>query len=926
MGGGTATRVALDKAQMELANTFAKDDRYSCLRPYGAILVTDGQSNVCNNPPEDLEWSGTGDPPVTTLPCATTATTSYRLFPAGNAEDIWNLALTKPCADKPGRLDQTGAPDPINPRTWVIGFGQDVGKCELNWTAFMGRTDANDANPKSENKAAGYLWKTDPNLCKIYDAGTDTCTSAVPFTDNFVAGNDYAFFASNSGAVVDAIQQIVNATAKGDYTTSQGVSGGSAGGAGNIMLIPSADFPAWQGHLYKLDLNLPRYPTPRDPIDYYKETDGYRKDAATTLATMSSDKRQIWTWDPRTGHNFELVPVTKAKLDDGTLAAIETAMSGTSTINAAILDFIRGNNGTGYGSLGAGPGAARPARLGPMINSTPAIVGMPAQYKQSNGLGGGVDHKTFEGEYGGADVTKQRRPLIWVGADDGMLHAFDFADMSEVLAILPPNLIALQSQLYSEYQTYVSTAGLKGSITGQKKSPLYADHSFGVANSLRFGDVIIGTEYRTVGFLTEGPGGNLIAALDITHPYPGVECTTPPCAPGSGCSSPPCAGHDPNWGGFPTGTQGIPFQVLWSKTSGSGTDQLPGLTTTWAVPAMGPYSTSNWTSIFGGGEDAASTFAAQQKEPVFMLDPGSGNKVGSLGTYSKLFDPDSVATPFVGNKMFADAVLFQASASGFFSDNIVDVGIQADLNGRIWAIKSSDVTTTSLLIDATGIAGQSQPIYYPPSASGFEPGSGGVGWTGCNVYAFASGTFYENSSAVTGLTVGTAPNFVPSLYVAADLKKNTQSMKKIPDANVLRFPIAGTYTQKDAAGVVTATYTLSTASQVTAAPFLLVEPKGAAPSRAIFVAYDPTQGCNGNTFVITIDFEATSSCTPTNTAFAVYDAGPGAASGIVIAGERIEVVKSGVGRELAGVYEPPDIKAAVGAPANPRPLWWKELK
>jgi hypothetical protein len=49
VGGGTPTRAGLEKAQQQLLDTFANDPLYLCLRNYGVILVTDGESNKCNN-------------------------------------------------------------------------------------------------------------------------------------------------------------------------------------------------------------------------------------------------------------------------------------------------------------------------------------------------------------------------------------------------------------------------------------------------------------------------------------------------------------------------------------------------------------------------------------------------------------------------------------------------------------------------------------------------------------------------------------------------------------------------------------------------------------------------------------------------------------------------------------------------------------
>ena len=345
-----------------------------------------------------------------------------------------------------------------------------------------------------------------------------------------------------------------------------------------------------------------------------------------------------------------------------------------------------------------------------------------------------------------------------------------------------------------------------------------------------------------------------------------------------------------------------------------------------------------------------------------MFDPATGAKVSGSPTNTQLLDPanTTVVSPFVGNQTFADSVLFESAASGFFSDNIVDRGLQADLNGRIWSTKAGDLTTAKVLIDVSAKAGQSQPIYYSPAVSGFEPGTGSTGTNGCNVYAFASGTFYETSDAVTGSNIGTGSAFTPNLYIAADKKSNTILMQAVPGANILQLPIGGiVYAQ----GTLDE-YTLSPQSQVTAPPFLLVDAKGIATSTAVFVVYDKLKGCNGNTYVVVIDSPVDRTCVPAafgsgtgggggggggtgggggggtggggggggggstvpTSTYKVFDAGAGAASGAVVAGDKILVVKSGVGDEKAGVYEPPNIKAAIGAPTTPTPLWWKELK
>lgn len=65
VGGGTPTRSALNKAQQQLIDTFSIDPLYLCLRNYGVILVTDGESNACNDPggaDANKEWGRAARP------------------------------------------------------------------------------------------------------------------------------------------------------------------------------------------------------------------------------------------------------------------------------------------------------------------------------------------------------------------------------------------------------------------------------------------------------------------------------------------------------------------------------------------------------------------------------------------------------------------------------------------------------------------------------------------------------------------------------------------------------------------------------------------------------------------------------------------------------------------------------------------------
>ena len=120
--------------------------------------------------------------------------------------------------------------------------------------------------------------------------------------------------------------------------------------------------------------------------------------------------RQLYTWNPVTGALIEII---------ATNAGLINALCGvpcvTTPITPAVIDFIRGNDGSG---------TPRNWLLGPSINVTPAIVGPAQNYFQTGNV---ENHKPFEGTYA------NRRKLTWLGADDGFLHAFDLDDGAEVV-------------------------------------------------------------------------------------------------------------------------------------------------------------------------------------------------------------------------------------------------------------------------------------------------------------------------------------------------------------------------------------------------------------------------------------------------------------------------------------------------------------
>ncbi|MCM3875380.1 MAG: hypothetical protein NEA02_03060 [Thermoanaerobaculia bacterium] len=906
--GGTPSKGAIAAADLSLTTTWNSDPKKRCNRAYGVILCTDGQSNVGNTgTPGNRFWDST------TTPCAPdTGGTAFINFPPGTAEAMYLN----------GHQDGAGNAV-IRPRTFAIGLSTDISRCELNRTAYRGRTDAN-----APNRDGGFvlydgvngdarLPHLDPGP-PVDESGPSPPALPGPGVNRFGPdqtppdNRDYAFFARDALSLYNSFLKIVRSSASGDYTTSSPVAGGSSS-LGNIVILPSTKYPSWEGHLRALDTT-----NPLAIVELW--------DAGAVLTTPPQTyhptpaTRQLYTWDP--SNSNALVPIAAGS--EGTIDAIcggcgaaPAALMGL-TVNAywlKVIDFIRGNDGTETN-------VKRGWLLGPAINSTPAIVGPPPIYSQTSNV---TNHKPFQGTY------SSRRALVWVGSDDGLVHAFDFADGSEVVGLLPPNLIANQRLLYANYLTGETETGQQAEIDL---------HRWGVANSFRFSDVWFPNPpfddtYRTVGILTTGPGGDLVAAIDVTHAFPGQPLATPAVAP------------DPNYGVFVGVNAGKPIDVLWTKNS----SDYAGLFGSWSVPAMAASSFTTSLMTFGAGINPTSLYNGQQNANVFTVDPTNGALVSAPVVSAPLATPD----PLVGLQTFADSVLFQTSARSVQEDNVANLSIQADTNGRVNALWGAWASpSTALLIDLNAAAGDlPQPVYYSPAAIG-------VGTQGCQIYVLGSGSLYERSPAVSGWNVNrnaptdlpptgsgfpdTLPPFVPNLYIALNKYKITDAaFGTIPigtgalAAYIVKKQIGGETTgipldltdptYSDGTGVNPIHTRLGIHTQVTSSPFLLVDSKTGV-NQALFLVYDPDYGCNGYSYIVIVKFTLPGGCNapPNIVTTTVYAAGPGAASGIAHTPQNTFIAQSGIGTASAAVKKvdlPPP--PSEGNP-NFVPLWWNERK
>lgn len=188
-----------------------------------------------------------------------------------------------------------------------------------------------------------------------------------------------------------------------------------------------------------------------------------------------------------------LTDFTWANLNtDQQLSLNKTSGGTTDTYGSRRVDYLRGDR-----SLEA-PGAAPSLRprshiLGDIVNSSPVVVDGPnSPIALMNATVGDNSYTTFR------TINAARERRIYVGANDGMLHAFNDQGQ-EVYAFVPSAVIGNLTRL-------------------TERSYNGGGHQSYVDNTPVVGDVYFNGAWRTVLIGTLRGGGRGIFALDITNP------------------------------------------------------------------------------------------------------------------------------------------------------------------------------------------------------------------------------------------------------------------------------------------------------------------------------------------------------------------------------------------------------------------------
>jgi type IV pilus assembly protein PilY1 len=371
----------------------------------------------------------------------------------------------------------------------------------------------------------------------------------------------------------------------------------------------------WTGQLLSYPVNLDGSPATPE------------WDASTKMPAAAS--RSIITIN---SNGTSAVPFTWSGID----ATRKAQLDADATIGQAKLNYLRGD-GSLEASQSGGTFRIRPTKLGDIVDSSPIFVGTPP-FRYPDSLES-APYSQF------ATDNATRKGVVYVGANDGMLHAFsaptgtppstDPSAGAELLGFIPGSVFPK-----------LTGAGVAAAdLTSQSYT-----HKFFVDGSPNFGDVFYAGAWHTVLAGGLGKGGQGVYALDITNPANFSE----------------------------SNASGI---FKWEFTDAND----PEMGYSFSEPSIVKMHNGKWAAVFGNGynnTDADGHPSTTGHAVLYIVDIQTGTIMTASGTRKGIDTlAGSVASP---NGLGTPAVV------DLDRDHIADYIFAGDLQGNMWKFDVRD--------------------------------------------------------------------------------------------------------------------------------------------------------------------------------------------------------------------------------------------
>ena len=331
----------------------------------------------------------------------------------------------------------------------------------------------------------------------------------------------------------------------------------------------------------------------------------------------------------------------------------------------SFLRYIRGEEAIGF--------RVRNHSLGDIVHSNPIYIGA------SRGLNSSASYRVFKAS------TKTREPMIYVGANDGMLHGFRASDGKELLGYIPSVLLPKLRYLADEK---------------------YA-HRYYVDGSPMVNDAEIGGAWRTMLAGGLNGGGQGIYVLDITNPDNFSEAYADKI-------------------------------FAWEFTDSDDVD----MGYSYSQPNIVKLKDGHWYVVFGNGynnTEADGHASTNGDAVIYLVDLATGQQVIKLST-----DTGIDEAPAGLNRPNGMSTLSPVSDDG----ETVNAIYGGDLYGNVWKfdLSSTDSTKWKLAYKLFQ-ACRSATEYKPCSADDIQPITSGIAVSedkkGHNLLFFGTGKAFE---------------------------------------------------------------------------------------------------------------------------------------------------------------------------------------
>ncbi|MDT0617309.1 PilC/PilY family type IV pilus protein [Salinisphaera sp. P385] len=445
--------------------------------------------------------------------------------------------------------------------------------------------------------------------------------------------------------------------------------------------------------------------------------------ASAQLETLAPNARQILTSDGA----GQGVPFRASSLEVGT--------GEDAIMTPEELAYLRGDRNNERKNNG--PFRNRSALLGDIVHSSPSYVGAPNRLRYPldwDDLRQDGNENTIEDQLtlpyrhltnnDFVQTYANRTPMVYVGANDGMLHGFRAADGVEQFAFIPGELLPDPSD------------DDKSSILDLSRPGYDQRHRYFVDGNPIVVDAVItrngANAWRTVLVSGMRNGGRSVFALDVTDPSALTESNASDV-------------------------------LLWEFRD-------PDLGKSFSEPSIVRLHNGRWAAVFGNGYNSA-----QESAVLFVVDLSDGSLIRKIDTGATPSDE----TPDFGNGLSS---VFPVDLDGDF---VTDYFYAGDLYGNVWKfdLTASDAASWAIgfsgdpLFTARDSAGQRQPITTEPQV-GIHPYGRGYG---VMVYV-GTGKYLEfgDKAANTSITHSVYGLWDLDVFAFTDDPPFTTNTKRIP--------------------------------------------------------------------------------------------------------------------------------------------------